>query len=90
MTKEEREMLNRINAYADEVMPDIDPQKVPVSEQLAKLRPIFRTLSVEQNLSIEEIFIKYMDLASEAAVDAENKLQESLTDLQDIKPGDMP
>ena len=37
MTAEDREMLNRIMEFADEVMPDIDPEKVRISEQIDKL-----------------------------------------------------
>ena len=39
MTAEDIEFLNTIQEYADKVMPDIDPQKVQISEQLQKLRP---------------------------------------------------
>ena len=42
MTDEQRKMLERINKYAEEVLGDIDPQKVPVSMQLEKLIRSFR------------------------------------------------
>ncbi len=90
MTPEEQTMLKRINAYAEEVMPDIDPQKVQVSVQLEKLRPIFETLSKEQGKTVEEIFIAYMDLASEASVHADNKMREALKDLNDGEDGAPP
>ena len=38
MTKEDREFLNQIMDYANEVMGDVDPEKVRISEQLEKLR----------------------------------------------------
>ena len=38
MTDENRKILERINAYSEKVLGNIDPQKVQVSEQIAKLR----------------------------------------------------
>lgn len=78
MTNEEASFLLRINNYAEEVLGDIDPQKVQVSAQLEKLRPIMQELAMELQMPVEEIFIKYMDLASEAAVMAEKKLKDQL------------
>ncbi len=81
MTAEQRAMLKRINEYAEEVMPDIDPQKTPISYQLDMLTPIMKTIGEEQGKSLSDVFIEYMDLASEAATEMENKLQESLKDI---------
>lgn len=78
MTQEDREMLNRIDAYANEVLGDIDPQKTPVSFQLEKLRPIMQQLAMEKQMSVENIFIKYMDLASEAGVQRESEFQSEI------------
>ncbi len=83
MTTEQREMLKRINDYANEVMPDIDPQKTPISYQLDKLTPIMKQIGEEQDKSLSDVFIEYMDLASEFAMEMENKLQESLKDIDD-------
>ncbi len=74
MTKEDREFLNKIYNYANEVMPDIDPQKVPVSKQLEKLRPILQEFAMIEGKPVEEIFIKYMDLATENSVAYEKKM----------------
>ena len=74
MTREDAEFLNTIQAYADKVMPDIDPQKVQISEQLQKLRPIIQELAMKHKMSVEDTFIKYMDLATERAVEYENKM----------------
>ena len=81
MTQEDREVLNRINDYANEVLDDIDPQKTPVSYQLEKLRPIMQQLAMEKQMSVENIFIKYMDLASEAGVERESKFQDDFGDV---------
>ena len=83
MTTEQHEMLKRINEYAEEVMPDIDPQKTQISYQLEMLKPIMQKIADEKGVEINDIFIEYMDLASEAALDMENKLQESLKDIDD-------
>lgn len=81
MTEENREILNRINSYAESVMGDIDPQKVLVSEQLSKLRPIMETIAAEKGMSLEDLFILYMDLQSEASCATEAKLRDSLSDI---------
>lgn len=74
MTAEDVEFLNTIQEYADKVMPDIDPQKVQISEQLQKLRPIIQELAMKHKMTVEDTFIKYMDLATERAVSYENKM----------------
>ena len=78
MTAQDREFLDRINKYAEEVLKDIDPQTTHVSEQLNKLRPVMEELALENAMSVEDVFIKYMDLASEQGVEAENKYREDL------------
>lgn len=88
MTDENRALLKRINDYSEKVMGDIDPQKVPVSAQLEKLRPIFQEIADEKGISLEDIFILYMDIQSEASCATEAKLREDLKDLNE--GGDMP
>ena len=78
MTQEDKKILQRINDYANEVMPDIDPQKTQVSVQLEKLKPIMQTIADEQGITLEDMFIKYMDLASEMAVKREQDLKNSM------------
>ncbi len=80
MTQENKEILDRINAYAEEALADIDPQKTRISFQLEALKPVMQEIADEKGMSVEDIFILYMDLASEAAVDAEKELQASLDD----------
>ncbi len=80
MTQENKEILDRINAYAEKALADIDPQKTRISFQLEALKPIMQEIADEKGMSVEDIFILYMDLASEAAVDAEKELQASLDD----------
>ena len=78
MTQDDKKILERINAFANEVMPDIDPQKTQVSVQLEKLKPIMQTIADEKGISLEDMFIKYMDLASEMAIITEQKMKNSL------------
>lgn len=78
MKKEDRELLNKINDYANIVLDGVDPQKVQVSFQLDKLKPIMVEIATETNMSVEEVFIKYMDLASEASVENESVFQEEM------------
>lgn len=88
MTDENRAILKRINDYSEKVLGDIDPQKVPVSAQLDKLRPILSEIAAEKNMSLEDVFILYMDIQSEAVCASDAKLREELQDLND--GGDMP
>ena len=85
MTKEQESMLNRINQYAEEVMADMDPQKTPVSVQLEKLKPIMETIAAEQNRPLEDIFIEYMDLASEFSVKNAQQFKEDYLDFDMVQ-----
>lgn len=90
MTDENKALLERINAYAENVLGDIDPQKVQVSVQLEKLKPVMEEIAKETRMSLEEVFILYMDLQSEASVSTNKKLEESLQDLNDGFDGASP
>ena len=81
MTKEDREFLGKITAYAEEVMGDIDPEKVRISEQIDKLRPILQELAMIHKMPVEDVFIKYMDLATEAAIEKNNKFNEDYKEI---------
>lgn len=82
MTTEEKALFERIRAYAEDALKDYDtdPQKTPISFQLQALRPIMQEIAMEQQISVEDVFIKYMDLASEDAVRREKEFQERLED----------
>lgn len=85
MTDEQRQILNRINAYSESVLGEIDPQKVPVSMQLEKLKPVMEEIAAEKNMSLTDVFILYMDIQTEASCASEQKLQD---DLKDLNMGD--
>lgn len=81
MTEENRIILSRINKYAEKVLGEIDPQKVPVSIQLDKLKPVMEEIAKEKGISLEDMFILYMDIQSEASCASDQKLQDQLKDL---------
>ena len=86
MTKEDREFLNQIMDYANEVMGDVDPEKVRISEQLEKLRPILQKLAMVYKMPVEDVFIKYMDLATEAALEQNKKFEDDYKEILGENP----
>ena len=80
MTDENKKIWERISIYAEEVLKDIDPQKTQVSVQLDASRPVMEEIAKEKSMSLEDVFILYMDLASEAGVEAEAKFQMDMED----------
>ena len=78
ISDEDKMMMDRINAYSAEVLGDIDPQKTRISVQIEALRPIMQEIADEKKVPIEDIFIKYMDLASIIAAKKDAKLKEDL------------
>ena len=86
MTKEDREFLGKIMAYANEVMGDVDPEKIRISEQLDKLRPVLQELAMIHKMPVEDVFIKYMDLATEAAIEKNNKFEEDYKEILGENP----
>jgi len=81
MTDEHRKILSRINNYSEKVLDNIDPQKVQVSVQLEKLKPIMQEIAEEYQMKIEDVFILYMDLQTEASCESEKKLKETIQDV---------
>lgn len=78
MENENKYIYDKVTAYADKVLDHIDPQKVQVSFQLEKLKPCMEELAKELNTSVEDVFIRYMDEASNASVDQERKFQSTM------------
>lgn len=87
MTEENKKILERINSYAENALGEIDPQKVPVSVQLDKLKPVMAEIAKEKGISLEDMFVLYMDLQSEASCLTQKKLEDSLQDLNDGTDG---
>lgn len=80
LRNEDRSFLTRINAYSEKVLADIDPQNTPISFQLEKLKPVMQELADEKHMVLEDVFIKYMDLASVVAAKQDQKLKEQLNE----------
>lgn len=80
MTPEDKKILDKINEYAEKVLADIDPQKTQVSFQLDKLKPIMEEIAKELNIPVEDVFIKYMDLQSEASIGREHEFLQKIGD----------
>jgi len=82
MTAEDKEFLDRITEYANVAMKDIDPNPMvtPISTQIEYLRPVMEEISKETGKPVEDIFIRYMDLASEAAVKTNQKFEDDFVD----------
>lgn len=80
LSDEDRSFLTRINAYSEKVLADIDPQNTPISFQLEKLKPVMQELADENHMALEDVFIKYMDLASVVAAKQDQKLKEQLNE----------
>ena len=78
MTDAEQKFLDRINDFADKVLDGIDPQKTKVSFQLEKLKPVMEEIAGEEGTTVEDVFIRYMDLASERSVTVEKKFQSTM------------
>lgn len=83
MTRNQKmEIVERINAYADCVLSDINPQNTPISVQLEALRPEMEKIAEETKQSLSDIFILYMDLNSERSAQQEQMLQKEMEDVE--------
>lgn len=76
-------ILDRINEYADKVLEGVDPERTKVSERLAQLRPVMEELAKEYNKSLAEIFVIYMDMNTETAVEEEKDYQRKINEADD-------
>ena len=79
MTKETADKLvEELNAYADRVLGDIDPQKVKIGDQLAAIRTEMERLAKLHEIELEDLFILYMDRCTEIFAVQENEIQDML------------
>ena len=79
MTKEiQDQIIASLNAYADKVLGNIDPQKVKIGQQLAALKPEMERLAKVHNIELEDLFILYMDRCSEVFAQEEQNIQDML------------
>ena len=80
LSEEDKELLTRVSAYSVEVIGEIDPQQMRISQQLETLKPIMQEIATERKMSLEDIFIKYMDLASLVLAKKDQKFKEDMKD----------
>lgn len=76
-------ILERINEYADKVLEGVDPEHTKVSDRLAQLRPVMEELAQEYHKSLAEIFVIYMDMNTETAVEEEKDYQRKMKESDD-------
>lgn len=81
LEESDKDLFTKINTYSEQVMGDIDPQKVRISEQLEKLKPVMEEISKERGMALEDIFIKYMDVASLVAAKRDQRFRSDMHDL---------
>lgn len=81
LDQDDKIFFTKVSEYSEQVMGDIDPQKVRVSEQLEKLKPVMEELAAQRGMSLEDVFIKYMDIASLVAAKRDQRFK---SDMQDI------
>ncbi len=79
--QDKKTILDRVNNYADSVLPERDPSKVPIRVQLDALKPEMEKLAKEFSLNVEDIFITYMDMNTETVANADAKIQAHLNHL---------
>lgn len=83
MTRDQKiKIVERINAYADQVLSNIDPQQTPISIQLDALRPEMERIAAETHKSLSDIFVIYMDLNSELSAEQEKQLQKEMENVE--------
>ena len=78
LTEKDRLFLEQVTRYAQEAMLGQDPRNIRVCVQLDQMMPVFQEIAAKEGVSIEDIFIRYMDLASEAMAADEEKLKKLL------------
>lgn len=80
LSDNDKELLNRVSAYSAKVIGEADPGQIRISEQLEKLKPVMQEIADEKNMALEDVFIKYMDLASLVLAKKDEKFKEDMKD----------
>lgn len=81
MTDTDKEIYKRIQDYRKKHLGKLDSQKTPVSVQLDMLRPVFQEIASEKGMSIEDVFVLYMDMQSDAASATDARMQDIIKDM---------
>lgn len=80
LSDNDKELLNRVSAYSAKVIGEVDPGQIRISEQLEKLKPVMQEIADEKKMALEDVFIKYMDLASLVLAKKDEKFKEDMKD----------
>ena len=80
LNDDDKVLLNRVSAYSEKVLGEVSPEQMRISEQLDKLKPVMQELADERKTTLEDIFIKYMDLASLVLAKKDEKFKEDMQD----------
>ncbi len=82
LSEEDKDILNRISAYSASVIGEVEPGEVRISEQLKVLKPVMQEIADEKKIPLEDIFIRYMDLASLVLAKKDQQFKEDTKDFQ--------
>ena len=82
LSEEDKDILNRISAYSASVIGEVEPGEVRISEQLEVLKPVMQEIADEKKIPLEDIFIRYMDLASLGLAKKDQQFKEDTKDFQ--------
>ena len=82
LSEEDKDILNRISAYSASVIGEVEPGEVRISEQLEVLKPVMQDIADEKKIPLEDIFIRYMDLASLVLAKKDQQFKEDTKDFQ--------
>ena len=82
LSEEDKDILNRISAYSASVIGEVEPGEVRISEQLEVLKPVMQEIADEKKIPLEDIFIRYMDLASLVLPKKDQQFKEDTKDFQ--------
>lgn len=80
MSKEEENkyIYQELTKFSEKVLKDDDPQNAQISYKLEKLKPKMAALAMEFSTTVEDIFMRYMDAASEASVKTGQKFDSTI------------
>ena len=82
LSEEDKDILNRISAYSASVIGEVEPGEVRISEQLEVIKPVMQEIADEKKIPLEDIFIRYMDLASLVLAKKDQQFKEDTKDFQ--------
>lgn len=84
MTRNDKiRMVEEIQSYADEVLKDVDKEKVQISVQIEMLRPKMEEMAKKYNIDVTDVFVMYMDGISEVQAEKEREFQKKINETED-------